>query len=101
MDSLSLVAKWNEPFSLQGEELSYVICITNKASGSQIKDTINTTTYVLFEAIGDRDCADYMFVVFSINSYNKSETGITGHENIPTGTSYITTQLECDFVDYT
>ena len=86
MEDLALVVTWNEPFSLEGEELSYVVFITNNSSGIQLKATVNTTTYVLSEPIGERDCAVYMFIVFSNNSYNKSVSSVSGHENIPTGT---------------
>ena len=87
VDGLNLVATWSEPFSLDGEELSYVISITNTASGYQ-KEVItgNTSRYVLIEPIGERDCAEYQFVVFSENGYSRSKTNITGRKHIPTGT---------------
>ena len=87
MDGLNLVATWNEPFALDGEELSYVISITNTASGVQKEVTaVNTSRYVLIEPIGERDCAEYQFVVFSENGYSRSKTNISGLEHIPTGT---------------
>ena len=85
MDGLSLVAKWNKPFSLKGEVLSYVIFITNNARGEQDKFNTNTTTYVLSEPIEERDCAEYMITVFSNNSYSMSTTNISGYGSIPTG----------------
>ena len=57
VEELALVVTWNEPFSLEGEELSYVVFITNKVSGVQLNVTVNTTTYILSEPIGERDCA--------------------------------------------
>ena len=87
MDGLNLVATWNEPFALDGEELSYVISITNTASGVQNEVTaVNTSRYVLIEPIGERDCAEYQFVVFSENVYSRSKTNISGLGHIPTGT---------------
>ena len=84
VEGLSLVATWSEPFSLQGEELSYVITITNTDSGVQDEVAINTTRYVLSEPIGERDCAEYQFTVFSKNSFSKSQNGTTGRNYIPT-----------------
>ena len=85
MNGLSLVAKWNEPFSLEGEVLSYVIFIINNASGEQDKFNTNTTTYVLSKPLGERDCAEYVITVFSNNSYSMSTTNISGYGSIPTG----------------
>ena len=85
VDGLNLVAAWNEPFSLEGEAVSYMIFITNKASGVQYVVKTNMTTYVLSEPIEERDCAEYMFTVFSNNSYSTSMTNISGSEYIPTG----------------
>ena len=88
VESLSLVATWNEPFSLKGEELSYVVSIINTASGIQEEATVNSTRYALSvdEPIGERHCAKYIFTVFSNNSYSKSKSGVSGLKNIPTGT---------------
>ena len=87
MDGLNLVVTWNEPFSLDGEELSYVIYVINTASGVQKEVTVvNISRYVLIEPIGERDCAEYQFVVFSDNDYSRSKTNISEQEHIPTGT---------------
>ena len=85
------MAAWNKPFSLKGEELSYTIVIVNTASGVQEEAVVNSTIYTFSvdEPIGERDCAEYMFSVFSNNSYSKSSTGVSGYENIPTGTTCI------------
>ena len=88
-NGLNLMATWSEPFSLEGEKLSYVVSITNTArlSGVQTKITVNTSRYVLTEpiAIGDRDCAEYQFTVFSKNDYSISNSSINGNRNLPTG----------------
>ena len=84
-DGLTLVASWGEPFSLEGEELSYVVSITNTATGAQTEVNVTTTRYVLREPIGERDCAEYEFTVFSENSYSRSQSGVTGRNHIPTG----------------
>ena len=86
-DGLTLVASWGEPFSLEGEELSYVVSITNTATGAQTEVNVNTTRYVLHEPIGEisRNCAEYKFTVFSKNSYSRSQNGVTGRNHIPTG----------------
>ena len=79
------MATWSEPFSLEGEELSYIVSITNTASGIQYEVTVNSTTYVS-EPIEERDCAKYIrFTIFSNNSYSKSRSGVSGLKNIPTG----------------
>ena len=61
----------------------------NTANGVQEEVTVNSTKYTFSveEPIRERDCAVYMFTVFSSNSYSKSITGISGYENIPTGTT--------------
>ena len=84
-DDLNLVLTWREPFSLKGEELFYVVSITNTASGIQKEVTVNTSKYVLTEPIGKRDCAEYVFTIFSRNGFSKSRNAITGRKNIPTG----------------
>ena len=73
-----------EPFSLEGEDLSYVITIMN--NGNVVEDGVTVNTrYILSEPIGERDCSEYIFTIFSENSYSKSRNGITGRANIPTG----------------
>ena len=74
-----------EPFSLEGEELSYVITIMNRGNVVEDGVTVNTTRYVLSEPIGERDCSEYVFTVFSENNFSKSRNAITGRANIPTG----------------
>ena len=86
MDGLSLVATWSEPFSLEGEELSYVIFITG--SGNLMQDDVNETDYeyVFSEPIGVMDCAQYvMFTVFSENEYSRSIANVSEWKNVPTG----------------
>ena len=76
MEGLALVAEWNEPFSLKGEELLYIIIITNTANGIEDEAIVNSTRYALSVdvPIRERDCAVYLFTVFSKNSCNKSST---------------------------
>ena len=85
MDGLNLVATWREPFSLEGEEISYVITVSN--SGANMDEiTVDTPTYVFAgPTTGPRDCAEYQFSVFSKNNFSKSVTGLSGRKNIPTG----------------
>ena len=83
-DGLSLVATWSEPFSLKGEQLSYVVSITNTATRAQEEFNVSTTRFVLSEPIGERDCAEYQFTVFSRNSYSSSQIGVTERIHIPT-----------------
>ena len=82
----NLVAMWSEPFSLEGEELSYVVCITNTASGVRKEVTVNTSTYVLTEPLQERNCEEYRFTVFSKNDYFTSNSSVNGYQSIPTGT---------------
>ena len=85
MDGLNLVATWTEPFSLEGEEISYVITVSN--SGANMDEvTVDTPTYVFTgPTTGPRDCAEYTFSIFSKNNFSKSVTGLSGRMNIPTG----------------
>ena len=85
VDGLNLVLTWREPFSLEGEELSYVVSITNTVSSDKEEVTVNTSRYALTEPIGERDCAEYQFTVFSKNDFSKSINAVTGRANIPTG----------------
>ena len=89
MDGLSLVATWSEPFSLEGEELSYVIFITS--SGNLIQDdeiSVNETEYeyVFSEPNEEMDCAQYiMFTVFSENEYSRSIANVSERKSVPKG----------------
>ena len=93
---MALVATWSEPFSLEGEELSYVVSITNTVTGAQKEVTVNTTRYVLSEPIGERDCAEYQFTIFSKNSFSKSRNGTIGRNYIPTS-NYVTCVGACEY----
>ena len=84
-NGLILEATWTEPFSIKGEELSYVVSITNTETGGRREVTTNTPSYVLAEPIGQRDCALHEFIVFSRNDFSKSSNGISGRRHIPTG----------------
>ena len=59
----------------------------NTANGVQEEVTVNSTKYTFSVEEPIRDCAVYMFTVFSNNSYNKSSTGVSGYKNITTGTT--------------
>ena len=96
-DGLSLVATWSEPFSLTGEQLSYVVSITNIATRAQEEVAVNTTRFILSEPIGERDCAEYQFTVFSRNSFSRSQIGVTERIHIPTS-NY---DVKCVHVMYT
>ena len=105
MEGLALVAEWNEPFSLKGEELLYIIIITNTANGIEDEAIVNSTRYALSVDVPSRElergCAVYLFTVFSKNSYNKSSTGVSEYKHIPTGTYYTITQHTVyNFVSY-
>ena len=82
---LTLVATWSEPFSLRGEELSYVISITNFDSGMVKEVIVNTTNYTLTKQDGEQDCAVYQFTVFSKNGYSRSINAVHGRNSFPTG----------------
>ena len=84
-DGTRLVATWGEPFSIEGEELFYEVSITKTVTGAQKEVTVNTTRYVLSEPIGERDCAEYQFSVFSKNGFSTSRRGVIGRNYIPTG----------------
>ena len=86
MDGLSLVSTWSEPFSLQGEELSYVIFITGNSDLIQDDEvTVNETEYEFFSE--PMDCTQYiMFTVFSENEYSRSIANVSEWKKVPTGT---------------
>ena len=77
---LSLVARWSEPFSLQGEELSYIISINGMDEGV----TVNMANYTL---TGLQDCTLYQVTIYSKNAFSKSTNGVSRRENFPAGLS--------------
>ena len=84
-DGRTLVISWTRPFSFEGEELSYVVSITNIATGSIEEITLNMTRYDFEQPTDSHDCVEYQFAVFSKNDFSKSSTSINGTEYIPTG----------------
>ena len=89
VDGLNLVVTWTEPFSIQGEEIYYVVSITNMATRENREFNVNTTSYVLSEPFGDqRNCEKYEFSVFSRNGFSKSMSGISARRFIPTGIKF-------------
>ena len=82
---LTLVATWSEPFSLRGEELSYVVSITNIDVGMVKEVFVNTANYTLTKQDGQQDCALYQFTVFSKNDYSRSINAVSGRERFPAG----------------
>ena len=89
-DSLSLVAMWSEPFSLEGEELSYVISITNPAGGMAKEVIVNTANYILTmqDDFGQGNCAPYLFTIFSKNGYSRSRNAVSSRKEFPAGNPY-------------
>ena len=104
MDGLSLVVTWSESFSLQGEELSYVIFITG--SDKLIRNdevNVNETEYkyVFSEPVGEMDCTQYiMFTAFSENGYSRSKANVSEWKNIPTGTAHNTENPYTKYTKY-
>ena len=88
VDSLTLVATWSKPFSLQGEELSYVVSITNIDVGMVKEVIVNTTNYTLTKQNGQHDCTLYQFTVFSKNGYSRSINAVSGRKKFPAGRTY-------------
>ena len=87
-----LVATWTEPFSLQGEDITYTVIITNMINHTY-EETVNVTRYMLTESYGERDCTQYRFSIFSRNGYSSSKTGINGTKAIPTGNFFMCFQM--------
>ena len=85
VDGLNLVATWTEPFSLEGEDITYNVFITNTVTHAYKETVVNETTYALTESLGERDCAEYDFNIFSRNDYSNSTTGINQTKAVPTG----------------
>ena len=93
MDGLSLIATWTEPFSIEGEDISYDVSVVNRATGATDEITVETPRYVLADPIDTRDCAEYDISVVSRNGYSTSSTGVRGIQNIPTGNFNIQSSL--------
>ena len=86
MDGLNLVATWTEPFSLEGEEIFYIVSVTNKDTGSTaVNVTLNETTYIFMKPLGAKNCEEYLFTVFSKNDFSKSITAVVDVRHIPAG----------------
>ena len=91
MDGLSLVATWSEPFTLLGEELSYVIINGNLMQGDEVSVNETEYEYVFSEPVGEMDCAQYvMFTIFSEKEYSRSIANVSEWKNVPTGTAHNT-----------
>ena len=85
---MSLIVTWTEPFSLEGEDISYVVFISNRKSRVVQEVYVHSTRYVFneLESFGAvRNCAEYDFTVFSKNLYSLSLNGVSGRRIIPTG----------------
>ena len=82
VNGLSLVAMWNQPFALRGEELSYVITISPLTMKEVI---INSTNYTLTKQDEQRDCIQYQFTVYSKNGYSMSSNAVSRSEVFPAG----------------
>ena len=85
MDGLNLIATWTEPFSLEAEEISYVISITKTATGITEEHTVNVTRFVFTAPAGPKSCQEYGISVFSKNDFSKSISGVFKKRNISTG----------------
>ena len=80
------MATWSQPFSLQGEELSYAISVTNLDSGMVKEVIVNTASYTLTEQDhGQHNCAQYQFTIFSRNGYSRSSNAVSGRKEFPAG----------------
>ena len=88
VDGPNLVATWTEPFSLEREEISYVVTVTNKDIGATaVKITINVTTYIFMKPFDAHNCEEYLFTVFSRNDFSESITAVKKTARILTGKS--------------
>ena len=85
VNGLSLVAMWNQPFAVRGEELLYVITIAPLVGGMVMEDTVNSTNYTLTKQDEQRDCIQYQFTVYSKNSYSRSSNAVSHREVFPAG----------------
>ena len=88
MDGLNLVATWTEPFSLDGEEISYIITVANIDSKTvSVEYMINVTRFVFTQPVGGhgRDCKELIFTVFSRNDFSNSIATVKGTKHIPSG----------------
>ena len=92
-DGVNLVATWTEPFSLQGEDITYNVIITNMITYAYEETVVNVTRYVLTESFGKRDCTQYRFRIFSINGYSNSTTAVNETKAIPTGNFFMCFQM--------
>ena len=88
VNGLSLVAMWNQPFALRGEELSYVITIASLADGMMKEVTVNSTNYTLTKQDEQRDCVQYQFTVYSKNGYSRSSNAVSRREVFPAGNAH-------------
>ena len=91
MDGLNLVATWTEPFSLEGEEISYVVTVTNIDSKTvSVEYMINVTRFVFTQPVGGhgRNCKEFVFTVFSRNDFSNSITTVKGAKHIPSGKKF-------------
>ena len=80
------MASWKEPFSLEGEEISYIVSITNFDTGANMIQNVKLTTYTFSPSTDvERNCTEYQFTILSRNGYSMSNYAVSEKKNIPTG----------------
>ena len=86
---LDLHLSWEAPFSLEEENITYIVRATNTRSRESRELESITPQLVFSESIGQRDCSLYEFRVYSVNPFGQSNTSIHHTIRIPTGKSQV------------
>ena len=77
---------WEEPFSLEGENISFTLNSTNLKTGTVVMVEEETETCITFERPeGDDECDRYDFSILSENLVGLSEPSATVTAGFPSG----------------
>ena len=81
---LDLDLSWEAPFSLEGENITYIVRATNTGTGVTTDRTTVTPQLVFGEFLEDHDCSTYEFSVYSVNLFGQSHESIDAIYRMPT-----------------
>ena len=94
VDGTNLIVSWREPFSLEGEELSYVVSTITLGLQAGEEVILNTTSYEFTGPDGPRNCEEYNFTIFSMNDFSRSRSGVSQKQTIPTGSANLVVYID-------
>ena len=80
-----ILLTWIPGFSLDGEEVTFIIISHNLASDEQMQFSVNTTSYTLIPPSESSICPAFNVTVYSENRFSRSISGVSEVTLIPGG----------------